>query len=190
VSQNESEATERPWQPYNLTEFAIAQFKIERARQVGKEGWTPEHDDSHEDGELLRAGIAYFMHAKHGDRKDLTPFNWPWEPRWWKPGPPLRNLEKAGALAMAERDRHLRKNPRAYVGYCDQKIDQFAELYAELIVRAVNSYDRMREALEIIASWDSVIGKLKYGHQFETIDALISITECARAALSPKDSQP
>ena len=35
----------------------------ERRRQVEAEGWTPEHDDAHDDGSLALAGAAYAVHA-------------------------------------------------------------------------------------------------------------------------------
>lgn len=80
---------------------------IERARQAFIEGWTPEHDDEHEDGELARAAACY---------ADPVPWHpvpprWPWERRWWKPSPEdrVRELMKAGALIAAEIDRLQRQ---------------------------------------------------------------------------------
>jgi len=35
----------------------------ERLRQICKEGWTPEHDEEHTDGELARAAAAYALHG-------------------------------------------------------------------------------------------------------------------------------
>ena len=45
----------------------------------------------------------------------LRPPDWPWDAAWWKPGDEtdagrIRELEKAGALALAERDRLVRRD--------------------------------------------------------------------------------
>jgi hypothetical protein len=77
----------------------------ERARQISQEGWTPEHDATHNFGELRRAAAAYALAAKAG-QDALIPVSWPWSQRWWKPSDdPVRNLVKAGALIAAEIDR-------------------------------------------------------------------------------------
>lgn len=78
--------------------------KDERRRQVEAEGWTPEHDDKHNECELAAAAACYAlgttdMHCK-GARV------WPWTPGWWKPeGGYRRMLIKAGALIFAEIER-------------------------------------------------------------------------------------
>ncbi|HGM5010198.1 TPA: hypothetical protein ACKPXC_000473 [Pseudomonas aeruginosa] len=98
----------------------------ERRRQINVEGWTPEHDDEHDSGELAAAGAAYALHAadhlnpySQGDGGDEAPSCWPWhdgiagrgegpektEPAWWKPSTPRRDLVKACALALAEIER-------------------------------------------------------------------------------------
>lgn len=93
----------------------------ERARQVSSEGWTPEHDDQHDNGELTSAAIAYaFEVLERLDRDPSTAIDhgshafayWPWELEAFKPdrGPrdgdgPIRNLVKAAALLAAEIDR-------------------------------------------------------------------------------------
>jgi hypothetical protein len=89
----------------------------ERARQVSREGWTPEHDDEHPAGSLEIAGRCYAKHA-HGQLLGFiaphgTPMLWPWDSQWWKPSDdPVRNLVKAGALIAAEIDRLQRKSAR------------------------------------------------------------------------------
>lgn len=75
----------------------------ERRRQLEVEGWTTYHDDRHDLGELALAADAYIMdgHRPAGDPSST----WPWEPVWWKPSDPRRNLVKAGALILAEIER-------------------------------------------------------------------------------------
>lgn len=103
----------------------------ERARQVSAEGWTPEHDDAHDMGELADAAQCYATQpqcrrlmrehiavetARGLAEPDaprmvevLVPAGWPWDARWWKPGDRKRELVKAGALIAAEIDR-LQRN--------------------------------------------------------------------------------
>lgn len=71
----------------------------ERERQVSEEGWSSEHDDTHDDGSLARAAGAYVLQAR----------GW-WPHEWGEPpvipGPDrVRELAKAGALIAAEIDR-------------------------------------------------------------------------------------
>ncbi|MDI2706925.1 hypothetical protein QJ517_24970 [Pseudomonas aeruginosa] len=109
--------------PGNLVPQAWLDVQAERRRQITAEGWTPEHDDEHDSGELAAAGAAYALHAadhlnpySQGDGGDEAPSCWPWhdgiagrgegpektEPAWWKPSTPRRDLVKACALALAE----------------------------------------------------------------------------------------
>jgi hypothetical protein len=74
----------------------------ERRRQVEKEGWTPEHDDEHDGGELARAAACYAYNAGGGHSSGML---FPWDCNWWKPGTPRRDLIKAGALILAEIER-------------------------------------------------------------------------------------
>lgn len=78
----------------------------ERERQVSQEGWTPEHDDQHDKGELASAAMTYLA----GEINDRTRLWWPWEMKWFKPRTYLGNLVKAGALIAAEIDRIQRKS--------------------------------------------------------------------------------
>ncbi|HIE1504204.1 TPA: hypothetical protein ACXJSP_000191 [Pseudomonas aeruginosa] len=112
--------------PGNSVPQAWLDVQAERRRQVENEGWTPEHDDEHDSGELAAAGAAYALHAadhlnpySQGDGGDEAPSCWPWhdgiagrgegpektEPAWWKPSTPRRDLVKACALALAEIER-------------------------------------------------------------------------------------
>jgi len=76
----------------------------ERRRQVEAEGWTPEHDDQHSNGEMARAASCYITNK---ERRHLptVPLKWPWSDAWWKPDGYRRNLVKAGALILAEIER-------------------------------------------------------------------------------------
>ncbi len=92
----------------------------ERQRQIEEEGWTPEHDAGHSEGELAEAAACYAMPERARlipveDETDLTTGEttgiaeclWPWVRTWWKPTPDnrIRELAKAGALIAAEIDR-------------------------------------------------------------------------------------
>jgi hypothetical protein len=90
----------------------------ERKRQVEEEGYTPEHDQGHSEGELGVAGACYALDLAIGpDDEVASSFQshcaeasdqcWPWDPKWWNPTPsdPVRQLAKAGALIAAEIDR-------------------------------------------------------------------------------------
>lgn len=103
----------------------------ERARQISEEGWSPEHDDAHTDGELALAAACYAVpiecnlrrlvwaeDAENPYGQFLTRDPWPWDKTWDKrPGPGcnstdrLRSLIKAGALIAAEIDRITRMEP-------------------------------------------------------------------------------
>ncbi len=104
----------------------------ERRRQVGREGWTPEHDDQHENEELAWAAVCYAAPAdiqaegrvplRCGCREVGCPCDpggfgttewmdpWPWEEAADKRGEHdrRRRLVIAGALIAAELDRLAR----------------------------------------------------------------------------------
>lgn len=94
---------------------ALQDIAAERQRQQSAEGWTPAHDDEHENNELAFAASCYAFHAAAASwdlEDDGTPYdshpapkNWPWEPEWWKPTNARRDLVKAGALIAAEIER-------------------------------------------------------------------------------------
>lgn len=106
----------------------IELIAAERDRQITVEGWTPEHDDEHEDGELRRAALCYLHCGRspgHAALVLLGNEDWPWDWTWFKPfdnshrGPfpkvdRLRCLVKAGALARAEEDRLERRYDRTH----------------------------------------------------------------------------
>jgi hypothetical protein len=91
---------------------ALDLIYAERKRQVDVEGWTPEHDDGHDGGELYRAAICYRDHdtaigeaVGNVGGNHPPPEGWPWADEWWKPRDRKANLVRAGALILAERDR-------------------------------------------------------------------------------------
>lgn len=92
---------------------ALEDIAAERQRQIDAEGWTPEHDDTHSNGEMARAAAAYsigvsFLSGSVQFGKRFLPWRetlWPWDREWWKPTDRRRDLVKAGALIVAEIDR-------------------------------------------------------------------------------------
>lgn len=89
----------------NLT-AAAKRALAERKRHVEVEGWTPEHDDEHTDGGMVKAAACYALHTEPvGNVGDYLRF-WPWSGEWWKPSADRRrNLDKAIALLLAEGER-------------------------------------------------------------------------------------
>lgn len=83
----------------------------ERKRQVGVKGYTPEHDDEHDQSELAKAAVCYAI----PNRAAIQAVQWwPWanapvinynvhNPRGRKSR--ISELAKAGALIAAEIDR-------------------------------------------------------------------------------------
>ena len=103
---------------------ALVEIEAERRRQIEREGWTREHDDAHEEGEMAAAASCYALPPDdregivRGKRVHLSqssgaPVNWPWDVTWWKPGDRRRELIKAGALIVAEIERLDRAERRA-----------------------------------------------------------------------------
>lgn len=88
---------------------------LERHRQIREEGWSPEHDDTHELGELAMAATCYaemsVCHYAFPDQFDILN-RWPWSHEWWKPETPRRDLVRAAALLLAEIERLDRKNKK------------------------------------------------------------------------------
>lgn len=107
--------TDQPTTDREAVMDGVGRIAAERRNQTVVKGWTPEHDDEHDNGELIDAALCYADAGGGGDWKaDLDAMCrtsvWPWDESWWKPSRyPIRNLEKAGALIAAEIDRLLRK---------------------------------------------------------------------------------
>ncbi len=116
----------------------VERIAAERARQVQKLGWTPEHDLEHDDGSLALVALCYTAQAAdvrvftQNVYAESVSFDDPWPQSWegcdsrfYGEGnsfgnvlqdPPndafrIRLLEKAGALIAAEIDRMTRKDP-------------------------------------------------------------------------------
>lgn len=90
----------------------LGEIARERQRQIDVEGWTPEHDDEHDKGELAIAAACYAWRAvgfiNLVDGKEEPPPSWPWDKKWWKPKSPHRDLIRAAALLHAELERQGR----------------------------------------------------------------------------------
>ena len=108
-------------------ETGIELISEDRARQINEEGWLPEHDAEHSEGELAMAACCYAAPTRIYIKKDvangyLLTDPWPWTEEWDKrqrehggnvlANPDnqvkelrVRNLVKAGALIAAEIDR-------------------------------------------------------------------------------------
>jgi hypothetical protein len=85
------------------------QIAQERDRQIHREGWTADHDQEHNGGELVMAAIAYAFNSLPPLFRQWvgTGRIWPWSQEWDKrqKHDPMRSLVIAGALIAAEIDR-------------------------------------------------------------------------------------
>lgn len=101
----------------------------ERMRQVESEGWTPEHDDAHDEGQLARAAACYaagpdfvtggryqanscrgwddncYQYEFVTPPIELGKIRWPFDEDWRKHTNARRDLIKAAALIVAEIER-------------------------------------------------------------------------------------
>lgn len=98
-------------------EGAIAIY-TERCRQIGVEGYTPEHDAAHGSAKLIDAALAYAVQAQdriteaagQGVGGNSPEDLWPWDIRSFKfTDSELASLAKAGALLAAAYDARLRE---------------------------------------------------------------------------------
>ncbi len=119
---------------------------VERSRQQGAENFLPESDDRYVHRELRHAAACYAMppalRKMQGIAGEFTVMKWPWNPSWWKPTPDdrPRELEKAGALFLAESERLLRRGNVFTSGLmackakaCGRKIDRILQLRKEAV---------------------------------------------------------
>lgn len=90
--------------------FGLELIAEERQRQIESEGWSDDHDDTHDGEQLARAAVCYAT-PKFWRSCMVIDLMWPWNKSWWKPSPDnrIRELVKAGALIAAEIDRLHRK---------------------------------------------------------------------------------
>lgn len=102
---------------------AIDDVIAERKRQIETEGWTSEHDDEHDNGEMAQAASVYALCAAtdRAERSVMDAFCdaksvpyrihslWPWDLSWLKPKNRRRDLVRAAALVIAEIERLDRK---------------------------------------------------------------------------------
>lgn len=94
---------------------AIDDIQKERQRQIEQEGWSPEHDDNHRNGEMALAAACYAspvrmfkarqMAGRGYDEFTLYDDAWPWLDKWWKPKDRRSDLVRAAALIVAEIER-------------------------------------------------------------------------------------
>jgi len=105
-------------EPKFLAESPLWSIQKERLRQINDEHFTPERDNQYINGELADAAAMYATDPDTRERllKVNPEHVWPqsWSAEWWKPGnytpgnwigPRRRELEKAGALIVAEMER-------------------------------------------------------------------------------------
>lgn len=92
-----------------------ATARTERLRQIEEEGFKPADDDDYAVGELAEAAMCYawIASASEADRAYYAAGQrpvegWPWAEEWWKPSTRDRDLDKAGALWIAELERGAR----------------------------------------------------------------------------------
>lgn len=110
----------------------VRRIAEERERQITEEGWSPEHDDTHQDGQLAKAAACYAsppaVHLRELVWREsgtnpygefVTKDPWPWG-RVWDKRPSvsasfeerIKALAKAGALCAAEIERLERKRAK------------------------------------------------------------------------------
>ena len=94
---------------------AFADVLRERERQISSEGFSLEHDDRHDAGELAKASVCialealsrrdFFAGAALASVRVTVSLIWPWAPDWWRPKDYRRDLVRAAALLVAEIER-------------------------------------------------------------------------------------
>lgn len=134
---------------------ALKDIAAERLRQIELEGWTPEHDDEHIDGEMAQAAAVYaapfeiqLVEARSElergkdawpwrDRVDVSAGRgdcpvWGWARTWFKPKGRREDLVRAGALIVAEIERFDRIANLERCIACDQKIEDGDLVYNDV----------------------------------------------------------
>jgi hypothetical protein len=104
-------------------------IQAERDRQISAEGYDAAHDDEHDNGEMLAVATLYWQRATGvplPTRNDV-PVGFPWARKWWKPYTIRRDLERAGALCLAEIDRLKRRG--VAVDHVEDKLALIVQAY-------------------------------------------------------------
>jgi hypothetical protein len=91
---------------------AIQMIEAERNRQIEEKGWTAEHDDEHDNGELACAAASYALSSTCRNFEQEIEVAWPWGEPMKSQETPLRDLAKAGAFILAEIERIHRRNKK------------------------------------------------------------------------------
>lgn len=105
------------------TSNAMSDIWRERIRQMEAEGYSVEHDDEHDQGDMACAAAVYALlsalETMHEEDMELdaaivqsTKWLWPWSPKALKRAEPRRMLVKAAALIVAEIERLDRATSR------------------------------------------------------------------------------
>lgn len=112
---NNGQPTSIPLEPaFAVTLNALQDVANERGRQIGVEGWSREHDDTHKNGELAMAAACYTIGAYYGwdpapdadgdvYQPGIFEVTWPWDAA--RPKDKRRDLVRAAALIVAEIER-------------------------------------------------------------------------------------
>ncbi|WP_336071493.1 hypothetical protein [Nitratireductor rhodophyticola] len=104
-------AAEAGWLNPDDISKAMIDVMNERDRQWNDEGFDPDHDNTHTDASLARAGACYALKASENPTQYQPPglisILWPnsWSWGWWKPKDRRRDLVRAAALIIAEIER-------------------------------------------------------------------------------------
>lgn len=149
----EGRGTPVGWLPFHFSyeDEPVAGFLsdviAERIRQITVEGFTPEHDDRYQNGDLADAGACY---AIYSGMKSAPPF-WPWNTSWWKPKDRRRDLVRATALLIAEGERLDRKDerPPSPQTLVAKNVSPSPVTVAELLARGMD--ERMAEIVSLLA---------------------------------------
>jgi hypothetical protein len=98
---------------YDCMTGAFCEVLAERWRHIDREGFTEDHDDTHDAGDLAAAASAYAQNAASQlnpvsmQPLDELPIMWPMSGgvEWWKPKDARRDLVRAASLIVAEIER-------------------------------------------------------------------------------------
>ena len=158
----------------------------ERKRQIRQEGWTTDHDDTHDDGHMAKAAACYAYVSTlpksvresleadpdfHGKNLVITKRIWPWDWKWWKPKTRRQDLVRAGALIVAEIERldraeDVETDPRPDRDMMNEIMALIREFWTEEQIGEYLSAEHPQfgmSALEVIAAGraDELLNSLK-----------------------------